>query len=33
VVALFDPDWPLQAQIALGGDDGEVFGSWPRQYG
>ena len=33
MVALFDPNWPLHAQMALGGEDGEVFGSWPRQYG
>ena len=33
MVALFDPNWPLHAQMALGGEDGEVFGSWSRQYG
>jgi 2,4-dienoyl-CoA reductase-like NADH-dependent reductase (Old Yellow Enzyme family) len=31
--ALFDPNWPLHAQLALGGQDGEVFESWPQQYG
>jgi 2,4-dienoyl-CoA reductase-like NADH-dependent reductase (Old Yellow Enzyme family) len=31
--ALFDPNWPLHAQMALDGEGGEVFGSWPKQYG
>ena len=31
--ALFDPNWPLHAELALGGGAGEVFASWPRQYG
>jgi len=31
--ALFDPNWPLHAQMALAGDGGEVFGAWPKQYG
>jgi 2,4-dienoyl-CoA reductase-like NADH-dependent reductase (Old Yellow Enzyme family) len=31
--ALFDPNWPLHAQLALGEDGGEVFESWPKQYG
>jgi 2,4-dienoyl-CoA reductase-like NADH-dependent reductase (Old Yellow Enzyme family) len=31
--ALFDPNWPLHAQLALDGEGGEVFGSWPKQYG
>jgi 2,4-dienoyl-CoA reductase-like NADH-dependent reductase (Old Yellow Enzyme family) len=31
--ALFDPNWPLHAQLALGGADGEVFTDWPQQYG
>ena len=31
--ALFDPNWPLHAQLALGNDGGEVFESWPKQYG
>ena len=31
--ALFDPNWPLHAQMALGSEGGEVFGSWPKQYG
>lgn len=29
--ALFDPNWPLHAEQALGADD--RFLSWPRQYG
>jgi 2,4-dienoyl-CoA reductase-like NADH-dependent reductase (Old Yellow Enzyme family) len=31
--ALFDPNWPLHAELALGGRDGGVFESWPEQYG
>jgi 2,4-dienoyl-CoA reductase-like NADH-dependent reductase (Old Yellow Enzyme family) len=31
--ALFDPNWPLHAQLALGGEGGEVLGCWPKQYG
>jgi 2,4-dienoyl-CoA reductase-like NADH-dependent reductase (Old Yellow Enzyme family) len=31
--ALFDPNWPLHAQLELGGEGGEVFGAWPKQYG
>lgn len=31
--ALFDPNWPLHAELALGGGGGEVFASWPKQYG
>jgi 2,4-dienoyl-CoA reductase-like NADH-dependent reductase (Old Yellow Enzyme family) len=31
--ALFDPNWPLHAQLALGSQDGEVFAEWPKQYG
>lgn len=31
--ALFDPNWPLHAQLALTRPDGEVFGAWPKQYG
>jgi 2,4-dienoyl-CoA reductase-like NADH-dependent reductase (Old Yellow Enzyme family) len=30
---LFDPNWPLHAQLALGGQTGEVFADWPKQYG
>ncbi len=30
---LFDPNWPLHARLALGGEGGEVFASWPKQYG
>jgi 2,4-dienoyl-CoA reductase-like NADH-dependent reductase (Old Yellow Enzyme family) len=30
---LFDPNWPLHAQLALGAHGGEVFESWPKQYG
>jgi 2,4-dienoyl-CoA reductase-like NADH-dependent reductase (Old Yellow Enzyme family) len=29
--ALFNPSWPLHAQIALG--EGEDFAAWPVQYG
>ena len=31
--ALFDPNWPLHAQLALTEPGGEVFESWPKQYG
>ena len=31
--ALFDPNWPLHAELALGTGGGEVFASWPKQYG
>jgi 2,4-dienoyl-CoA reductase-like NADH-dependent reductase (Old Yellow Enzyme family) len=31
--ALFDPNWPLHARLALSDGDGEVFGAWPQQYG
>ncbi|MDR3467690.1 MAG: NADH:flavin oxidoreductase/NADH oxidase [Xanthobacteraceae bacterium] len=31
--ALFDPNWPLHAELALGGKTEGVFESWPRQYG
>lgn len=37
--ALFDPNWPLHAELALTGKDvaregfGDVFGEWPKQYG
>jgi 2,4-dienoyl-CoA reductase-like NADH-dependent reductase (Old Yellow Enzyme family) len=31
--ALFDPNWPLHAQLALGGQNGETFADWPKQYG
>jgi hypothetical protein len=31
--ALFDPNWPLHAELVLGAEGGEVFGSWPKQYG
>ena len=31
--ALFDPNWPLHARLALAEDGGEAFGAWPRQYG
>ncbi|KIZ43818.1 MULTISPECIES: NADH:flavin oxidoreductase/NADH oxidase [Rhodopseudomonas] len=30
--ALFDPNWPLHAQLELTEDD-EVFADWPKQYG
>ena len=35
--ALFDPNWPLHAELALGDTRGEIgdgtFDSWPKQYG
>jgi 2,4-dienoyl-CoA reductase-like NADH-dependent reductase (Old Yellow Enzyme family) len=31
--ALFDPNWPQHAQLALGAHGQEVFESWPKQYG
>ncbi|GAC1555574.1 MAG: NADH:flavin oxidoreductase/NADH oxidase [Beijerinckiaceae bacterium] len=32
--AMFDPNWPLHAEMVLGAADGEeVFGSWPKQAG
>jgi 2,4-dienoyl-CoA reductase-like NADH-dependent reductase (Old Yellow Enzyme family) len=37
--ALFDPNWPLHAELALTGKTvakegfGDVFGAWPKQYG
>lgn len=31
--ALFDPNWPLHAELALGGGCRELFASWPKQYG
>jgi 2,4-dienoyl-CoA reductase-like NADH-dependent reductase (Old Yellow Enzyme family) len=35
--ALFDPNWPLHAELALSGTKGEIgdgtFDSWPQQYG
>ncbi|CAN5295610.1 NADH:flavin oxidoreductase/NADH oxidase [soil metagenome] len=35
--ALFDPNWPLHAELALSGTKGEIgdgtFDSWPKQYG
>jgi len=31
--ALFDPNWPQHAQLALGAHGDEVFESWPKQYG
>ena len=31
--ALFDPNWPLHAELALLGKDKDVFDSWPHQYG
>jgi 2,4-dienoyl-CoA reductase-like NADH-dependent reductase (Old Yellow Enzyme family) len=32
---LFNPNWPLHAELTLRGDSGagEVFGSWPQPYG
>ncbi|MCR6733319.1 MAG: NADH:flavin oxidoreductase/NADH oxidase [Afipia sp.] len=35
--ALFDPNWPLHAELALSDTNGEIgdgtFDSWPKQYG
>ncbi len=31
--ALFDPNWPLHAQLELGGDSDQLFADWPQQYG
>lgn len=31
--ALFDPNWPLHAELALSGKEGGVFDTWPKQYG
>jgi 2,4-dienoyl-CoA reductase-like NADH-dependent reductase (Old Yellow Enzyme family) len=35
--ALFDPNWPLHAELALSDTKGEIgdgtFDSWPKQYG
>ncbi len=31
---LFDPNWPLHAELALAnGGANEIFESWPKQYG
>ena len=32
-LSLFDPNWPLHAELELGGGNGEIFASWPKQYG
>jgi 2,4-dienoyl-CoA reductase-like NADH-dependent reductase (Old Yellow Enzyme family) len=31
--AMFDPNWPLHAEMALGAADGETYASWPKQAG
>jgi 2,4-dienoyl-CoA reductase-like NADH-dependent reductase (Old Yellow Enzyme family) len=31
--AMFDPNWPLHAEMALGAREGELYGSWPKQAG
>jgi len=31
--ALFDPNWPLHARLALSAPESEVFAGWPKQYG
>lgn len=31
--ALFDPNWPLHAELALSGKEEGVFDAWPKQYG
>lgn len=30
---LFDPNWPLHAQLSLSDTNGDVFAAWPKQYG
>ena len=31
--ALFNPNWPLQAEYILSGGNEAAFGDWPQQYG
>lgn len=31
--AMFDPNWPLHAELELTAKQGELFDSWPKQYG
>ncbi len=31
--ALFDPNWPLHAELALSGKTDGAFDAWPKQYG
>ena len=31
--ALFDPNWPLHAELELSGRSEAVFDAWPKQYG
>jgi 2,4-dienoyl-CoA reductase-like NADH-dependent reductase (Old Yellow Enzyme family) len=31
--AMFDPNWPLHAEMALGAAEGETYASWPKQAG
>lgn len=31
--AMFDPNWPLHAELELTAKQGEVFDNWPKQYG
>jgi 2,4-dienoyl-CoA reductase-like NADH-dependent reductase (Old Yellow Enzyme family) len=31
--AMFDPNWPLHAEMALGAAEGDVYASWPKQAG
>ena len=31
--AMFDPNWPLHAEMALGAAEGELYASWPKQAG
>ena len=31
--ALFDPNWPLHAELALAGKTDGAFDTWPKQYG
>jgi 2,4-dienoyl-CoA reductase-like NADH-dependent reductase (Old Yellow Enzyme family) len=30
---LFDPNWPLHAQLSLSETNGDIFAAWPKQYG
>ena len=30
---LFDPNWPLHAQLSLSETGGDAFADWPKQYG
>jgi 2,4-dienoyl-CoA reductase-like NADH-dependent reductase (Old Yellow Enzyme family) len=30
---MFDPNWPLHAEMALGAAEGDMYTSWPKQAG